>query len=362
MKILFLGFAKIKIMPYINFYLDSFKEKNHDINIVYWNRDLKEEQLFSEDYTYYEFKTFQNDNVNKIKKILPFFKYRKFVKQILKKQEFDRIVVLTTFPGIMLFDILFKKYRNKYIFDFRDSTLERFYPFKKLVDKLIKNSYATFTRSNGFRKFFLDMPNIYTSHNLLSDSLNYREIRRKDTLLHEPIRISFWGLLRDFDLNYQIINRLGNDKRFELNYYGRMQNKEIINYCEEKKFDNVFFHGEYVPEDRYKFASTADIIHNIYNDENMMLAVGNKMYDGPIFYIPQLCFKGTYMGEIVNRFGVGYECDPYEKDFAEQIINYYKTINPLTFYENCDVFLNEILKEYRSGQEVLESFLYGGKA
>ena len=59
----------------------------------------------------------------------------------------------------------------------------------------------------------------------------------------------------------------------------------------------MFFHGEYKPEDRYTFVRSTDLIHNIYKDRNMMLAMGNKYYDGLIFYIPQLCMKGSFMGE-----------------------------------------------------------------
>ena len=46
----------------------------------------------------------------------------------------------------------------------------------------------------------------------------------------------------------------------------------------------MFFHGDYKPEDRYTFVRNTDLIHNIYKDGNMMLAMGNKYYDGLIFY------------------------------------------------------------------------------
>ena len=357
MKILFLGFAKIKYMPYINFYLESIKNKGHDIHIVYWNRDLKEEKLPSEKYTYYVFKFFQNDNVNKFKKFFPFLKYRRFVKQILKKQKFDKIVILHTFPGVLTADILKKHYKNKYIFDYRDSTFERFYPFKRLINSIIKNSYATFTSSDGFRKFFFESPKIHTSHNLLLDSLNHREIRLAAPLEHSPLRISFWGFPRDMELNRHLIARLANDERFELHYYGRTQGKlSIQSYCEEKNVKNVFFHGEYTPEQRYDFVANTDILHNLYNDENMMLAASNKLYDGPIFYLPQLCFEGSFMGDIVSKENIGLACNPFEESFAETIIDYYNNIDRESLKSNCDNYINKILTEYHSGLEFLNSF------
>ena len=45
MKILLAGFAKIKYMPYVNFYLDNIDREKHEVHLVYWNRDLAEEDL-----------------------------------------------------------------------------------------------------------------------------------------------------------------------------------------------------------------------------------------------------------------------------------------------------------------------------
>ena len=45
MRILLVGFAKIKYMPYVNFYLDSIDRERHEVHLIYWNRDLKDEDL-----------------------------------------------------------------------------------------------------------------------------------------------------------------------------------------------------------------------------------------------------------------------------------------------------------------------------
>ena len=70
MKILLMGFAKIKYMPYMNFYLDNISKEN-DIHLVYWNRDCKKEDLSAyENLTLYEFSQKQNDDVSQIFKII----------------------------------------------------------------------------------------------------------------------------------------------------------------------------------------------------------------------------------------------------------------------------------------------------
>ena len=43
MKILIVGFAKIKYMPYLNVYLENIDRVKNDVHLVYWNRDMKQE-------------------------------------------------------------------------------------------------------------------------------------------------------------------------------------------------------------------------------------------------------------------------------------------------------------------------------
>lgn len=41
----------------------------------------------------------------------------------------------------------------------------------------------------------------------------------------------------------------------------------------------------------------------------MMLAMGNKCYDGIIFRIPQVCLWGSFMGKCAEDAGVGISLD-----------------------------------------------------
>ena len=45
MKILIMGFSKIKYMPYMNFYLENINADKNDVHLLYWNRDLKPEDV-----------------------------------------------------------------------------------------------------------------------------------------------------------------------------------------------------------------------------------------------------------------------------------------------------------------------------
>lgn len=350
MKILIMGFTKIKYMPYLNFYLENIDASKNDIHLLYWNRDLNEEDLSKfPDIKFYEFRCYQEDDVSKFSKISSFIKYRKFAKSVIQKGNYDFVIVLHSLTGVLIADILKRKFKNKFIFDYRDSTYESFAPFKKIIGGLVKNSKATFVSSDGFRKYLPDSERYktFTSHNLLTDSLLHRDEKILNGTKSDKIRIAFWGFIRHEEINREIIRKIAVDSRFELHYYGREQQTAINlkKFAKEISAQNVFFHGEYKPEDRYEFVRNTDIIHNIYCDGNTLLAMGNKYYDGTVFSLPQLCMKGSFMGECAVKAQIGIECDPYSEMFTDDVYVYYKDLDKKDFLNNCNFEIERILKE-----------------
>lgn len=357
MKILLLSFAKLKYMPYLNFYLDSLKNKNIDIHILYWNRDLQSDQFPSGHYTYHEFKFPLDSYAQKHKKIFSFLCYHRFAKAVLKTEKFDKIIILHTFPGVLFFRYLTKNYKERYVFDYRDFTYENFKFFRKIIARLIQMSAATFVSSAGFKKYLPVSDKIYISHNMLLGDLAHRKERTMIPRGQMPVRVGFWGFVRNRDLNLELITKMANDIRFELHFYGPIKGAALDAkaLCEESHICNVFFHGEYSPQDRYEFVQNTDILHNLYHDQNMDMAMSNKYYDGLIFYIPQLCFQNSFMGTAASNAGVGFACDPSEANFANQVYNYYKSIQWEVFAANCDRELSKIEDEYHKGIKCLQS-------
>lgn len=352
MKICVLGFSKIKYMPYMNFYTDNIDCANNEVHLLYWNRDCSDDISVPENVTSHELKVFQEDEVSKCKKIISFIKYRKFALSLLKSCDFDLVICLHTLPGVLVKKYLLKHYKNKFIFDYRDYTYENIHFFKKIIYRLVNDSYATFVSSDAFRENLPKIDKIYTSHNILPDSLNHRSDKRRMGL---PVRISFWGFIRHEDINREIIKKLANDERFELHYYGREQETalKLKGYAKEIEANNVFFHGEYKPDDRYEFEKKANIIHNLYDNDAMARAMANKYYDGIVFYLPQICNEGSFMGKMVNEKEIGLACNPYGDTFAEDVYNYYINLDWNRFNEKCDIELDRIMCEYNDGIKII---------
>ena len=168
---------------------------------------------------------------------------------------------------------------------------------------------------------------------------------------NEPLRFSYWGIIRNEGLNKSVINKLANDSRFLITFYGRKQATalNLEKYCAENGIKNVRFTGEYQEEDRYDFVKETDILYNLYNISGTEgMAMGNKYYDGIIFYLPQICTKGSFMGEKITQKGIGAAFDPASDTFADDIYNYYHSIEFAEFKNNCDKELENVLKEYNT--------------
>lgn len=359
MKILIIGFAKIKYMPYLNLYLNNIDTSKNDVHILYWNRDLQQEDVSHiKNVTLHEFKCYQEDDASRVSKIGSFLKFRKFTKELIKKEKFDFLIVLTSVLAALLSNILLGKYKNNYFFDYRDVTYERYAFYKKLVQVIEKNSRLTFISSDAFRIHFPEahQRKIQTTYNFLTDSLNHRDDKELFGTKSKKIRVAFWGLIRCEEINLKLIKRLGNDERFELHYYGRETEtaKNLKKYVETNNIKNVFFHGEYNPEDRYEFIKNTDIIHNIYDDSNMMYATSNKYCDGVIFRIPQICTKGSYMGEKVEEYGVGCAVDVNSEKLADDVYKYYNSIEENEFRENCDKLKQIIIEDYEKTVKLIK--------
>lgn len=352
MKILLLGFGKISYMPYMHLYLDNIE--NAEFDLIYWDRDGKKDDLIPKKIkNAYKYEAFLEEQLPFKKKLKYFYGYRKFAKKILKKNKYDRIIVLHTTPGLTLMDYLILNYRNKYLLDFRDVSYEYISIYRKLVGILSNNANKTFVSSDAFRKFLPKKNKIYTVHNFLKDSLNYKNDENLNTSV-KKIKISYWGLVRHVEINKKLMDALGNDKRFELHYYGRMQQdgRDMEKYASENNYKNIYFHGSYMPEEKYDFAKKTNIIHNLYDvDPVMGNAMGNKYYDSIIFKIPQLCTKDSYMGKRVASEGVGLELSFDEGNIADYIWKYYNNLDRNKYNKACELALKKVLKE----QEIIKS-------
>lgn len=358
-KVLLLGFGKIAYMPYMNFYLDTVKDENVQFELIYWDRDGKPDaEVPKRIGKTYKFEAHLEEQLPFRKKLRFFVKYRSFALKVLRANKYDRIIVLHTTPGLTLLDYLRWNYRGRYVLDFRDISYEYKAVYRKLVGRLVEGSAITYVSSDAFRRFLPALNKIYTVHNYLEDSLSHVMLRSTMPRERDVLRVSYWGLVRQVDVNKKVMDALGNDSRFELHYYGRMQQdgRDMEQYAKDRGYSNVFFHGQYMPAERYSFAVMTDLIHNIYDlGHTTGNAMGNKYYDGIIFGIPQICTEGSYMAEVSAGRNVGLSVRLDDPQMAEKIWDYYHQLDWEQFEADCRNALQVVVEQQSHAKEVLSA-------
>lgn len=355
MKILIVGFHPRGHVPYVGNYENALNKLGIDYDAVYWDRfndgDLEKNNN--------EFIIHIRCSLggNRLKKIIPMFKYRSIVKNIIKDGCYDKIIVLSTLPAVLLSGILLSRYRNKYILDIRDYTYEKYNFYKNIVDDLVDKSFFTGISSKGFMRFLHCNNKIVYTHNITNESAEIKDVKVLD--LSRRINIGFVGGVRYFRENSALISKLDSSK-FCLSYIGyRHSDCDLEEFCIKRGIRNVFFKGKFKNEDKPQIYRDIDIINSLYGDFSLEVttAVPNRLYDALLFKKPIIVSKGTYLAEIVINKGIGIAVDINNDDVNDLIVNYVKSINYNDFVKNANVFLNEIRQEQNCYLRKIDEFL-----
>lgn len=332
-----IGFANLRYMQYLKKYTDILDQNDIDYEVVYWNREANEEKadfsgkVISFDY---QMETIQSFH----KKIFGFCKYVHFLIRTIKKRNYEKLIILTSQTAVPLSGVLLHKYKEKYIYDYRDITKERFDFYNKLVQKLISNSYFTAISSLGFKKVIGESEKYVVSHNC-------SKIEKGNVVIKNEgkINISFWGIIRNIEYNKKLCDLLGNDDRFTLTYHGSGFYKEIENHCLAKGYKNIAFTGRYDRNQIADFAKETDILHCAYqNDRTMKNAMPVKAYDSIRYGKPIIVNKGSYLSEFIGPYNISYTIDVEDKMLADKLYEWYKNVNCDDISEGFDRLFNKV--------------------
>ena len=344
----------LKYCPYINRYIERIENAGIDYKVYFWNRSNYSLKLDNH-YIYYD----QQSNLNngKIQKFLDFVKYRNWLVQQFKKNEHDKIIVLSTLTGVFLENYLNKK-RSCYIFDIRDYSYENIAVFYHIEKKIIKNSAFTAISSAGFRNF-LPRYDYVIAHNF-----NRNEIYGSSKFKRTQGKINFvWnGVVRYFEFQKAYLDALKNDPRFRIVFHG--DGPELIlfkDYCLKNGFQNITFTGAYSNSEKKQLLNNAHILNNCYGfingkDNRTKYAVSNRFYDGMIYHIPQLVEPEGYKPRWAKRTGLGVSYPPSER-FADQLYSYYQGLDANKFDSACENEIQKIINEDDKYINMIDEFI-----
>lgn len=338
-------YGSFELAPYSKKYMNILERSGEKYDLIGWRRE--EIPQYAGDNVYMYGGEAAKRYSSPTQKIKPAFGFRRYVKDIINKKNYDRLIILTTQTALMLSDVLLGRYKNRYIFDYRDRSYEYIMPYRTFVNSIIKKSVETVISSPWFADVLTDKKQYILAHNMPDE---YNGFYKKTLVKKDPserLSVGYIGALRAYDYHRQLIDTFADDSRFEFHTYGCGDDtKRLSEYA--AKFDNIYIHGAYKEEDKYKIINTFDIMsYNYpYNFVNAGL-VANRYYDSLIMKKPMFVNPKSEHGKklIEMNMAVGIDQDADLSACADKIYKWYNTLDAVEFAEKCDLCLDKYIKE-----------------
>ena len=206
--------------PYVNIYTQILNDNNIDYDIISWNRDGSEssaETVFDLNVT----------SFNRYQKLMPFLEYLNFIKKTLKKKKYQKIIVFGPQLGLLLYPFLKNNYKNNFILDYRDLSIEQLPFLNVLFKKVLSISSINVLSSEGFKKH-LPKGEYVISHNFSSDKAASRNESSVQIFEKETVNVLTIGSIRDFEANLEVVKALGNKENIKIYFVGKGEVSSLL--------------------------------------------------------------------------------------------------------------------------------------
>lgn len=345
MKALLVLSDNVYLTPYLNFYTGVLEEAGYKYNILYWDKNGNE--VFDGD----SYIRFSYSAENKVRKVIGYSKFRKYVIETIKKEDFDLIIPLHSIVLICLYSTLKNRYSGRFILDIRDYSYEKLPPFRKIQRDLVKKSIINIISSKGYIHF-LPKAEYSIVHNIPRvDCSQYRQTVNNSSGI---MNLSFIGLIRFMDQNKKIIRFFRGDDRFHLNFVGTNAEK-LQEYCNSIGADNVSLIGTFDSSKTLDFYKDTDAILNLYGNHTPMLdyALSNKLYFAASLYKPILVCEDTYMEKVSQEYQLGFTLRMKDDKERDDLYSYLTSLDRDVFIRKCDAFMEMVIREERETRSEL---------
>jgi glycosyltransferase involved in cell wall biosynthesis len=344
-------------------YLSNYNE----IDVLYYFRDYMKDLSIEYDTVCHTNQSIGSiSNGSYFQRIGKYIKSIQKLKSIFKNNRYD-VLIVNNIDTLALFKIctLFQKTKTKIVIeisDLRSHTYTHIFKSKvmravekfmfKFIDNLIVTSpkFYEMYYNKIFNGQYFVLENKPLS-NMIPPKLE--KIKNKKTV------IGIVGLLLQGKPYKALFETIKDDDRFEVHIYGKGTYQKLV---EEYaiKYKNIKYFGEYnFFQDSAKIYASIDILYMPYDTTNGSLnnkiALPNKLYEAMYFQVPIITSSGTYLGGLVEEYGIGKTikcCNQGEfikiidKINSDDIVNNFNKLDSSEYlsdndYEKMEAFLGE---------------------
>lgn len=347
MKILIIGPTNMKLMPYLNFYIEVLKKYGCEYEIIEWDRlGIGSAATF----------TYEDKKRKHRRGLVDYWKFCSFIKRIIKKGHYQKIIISSVQLGYFLKSFLIQNYPNNYIFDIRD-----YNKILKLfsINKVVKYAFQTVISSPGFHNFLPENDRIFVNHNTRITRKIFEDRLPYPTTLENPLCISYIGSFRALKENELLIESLGNNDNFKFFFhgYGRLS-KNLKELVEKSNYRNVSLTGQYEKHQEEKFYLDADIINILeFKSDISENLLPNRLYNALFYGKPIIVTGGTYLSEVVRNNNLGFVIDLHgniEKQFQRSIDAYDSAL----LEKGRADFFNQVFLDNERTEEMVKAFIF----
>lgn len=337
--------------PYVSIYTELFKKNGILYDIISWNRDGKEEDAIQYNYVL--------KNRNPFALLFAYYKFARFVKKTIKKNRYSHLIVFTPQSAIFLCNFLKNNFKDNYIFDYRDLSIEQKFYFKFPFIRVLRNSYANIISSPKFKIYLPKNFDYLISHNFNVNAV--KQALKSDSeisIKKNPIDVLTIGGIRDYESNVQIIESLANNENFSIRFVGKGPSVESLQKKgNELDVKNLTFEGYYPKEKEKDYVKEATFLNIFYpRKPSHDTAISNRFYNALIYRKPMITTKYTTQGDYVDKYNLGVSLENCS-NLPEVLKNYVESMDIDKFRTNCNNLLTEFLSDYEIWEKTLLDFV-----
>ncbi len=351
MKIALVLPGSIWYAPYVRIYTKILDGLHTDYSIISWNREGDDKP---EGFQY----NVPCANGHGSAGWRAYKGYIRFIKNTIKEQKFDRIIVFGPQMTCLLNTYLLLYFRGRYMIDYRDLSIEQKTGFKQLFSIMLKFSRANVISSPGFKRC-LPKGGYYLSHNFdinkVKDAFEKTEEGSFDT--GKEIEVLTIGAIRDYSSNIEVVKALGNKRGITINFVGKGKTADqIADYCNREGIVNVKFSGFYQKHEEAGYVKNATFM-NIFYPRVIThdTALSNRFYNSLIYRKPMIVTKGTTQGDYAEHYGVGLALENTE-GLAEKLKDFLKQ-DYKAYCKRCNSLLSDFINDYFDFYDAVKQFV-----
>ena len=317
--------------------IDSLKKWDSSIivNVITWDREHKCENPPLNYYLYDKIAKYGN----RWQKFLRLKGYKDFIKIKLNQLKPD-VIIASHWDTLILVPRLDRK-SQKLIYENLDIPTGSFFVrnlIKCFEGRALKNVDLILHAS----RFYVDLYSQKVPQIILENKPNFANLDMPNYKLNRPIRVSYIGTIRYFEVLINLIDAIRDNTNLELNFFGSGPDYDrCVFYA--KNISNVKFYGAYSYGDIKKFYSQTEILWAAYpnKDFNVKYAISNKFHESLSLAIPCIYSDKTCLGEYVSRNKIGLIVNPYSVESIKKLFQFISEKNLYDIHEN--------LLKYKSG-------------